>query len=220
MNGIVLLGPDKAIEKQAAARKVPLRMGEMGEGTSPLPFGKTLFVASGTTVPWDLLPAAWHFLERWDAAVPLWRYGVNAGDVGSKEERHRTQAIVRDLRVLLHSVELLFVRDNEDGRALVEAYRRELADSQERRLAFLRAVYQVKPRLCVLPRSWLADVDQRSKQDARAPAVVRRRMGTAPALVKVEVMPGRYVRCRAGDEDRVRERFEKLGRPRHERERR
>lgn len=201
--GIVLTGPDKAIEAQAKAHKLPVTVGEIA---SPLPYGKTLFVAPGTTVPWDLLPAAWHFLERWDCAVPLWRYGVVAADVGTKAERKRTQAVVRDLRVLLHSVELLFVRDNEHGRALVEACREEMADSQESRLAFLRALYRVKPRCCVLPRSWLAEVDARSKQDARA------RLGQPPRrtgpLVAVEVSPGRWVKCHQGDEEAVLAQFE------------
>lgn len=200
--GLVLSGPDKTIEAKAKGRKLGVTIdAEMG-----LAYDKTLFVEPRTEVPWDLLPAAWHFLERWDAAVPLWRYGVNAADVGSKAERKRTQAIVRDLRVLLHSVELLFVRDNADGRALMTAYLEELGrtefgeGSNEKRLAFLRAFYRVKPRLCVLPRSWLAQIYQRSKMDARARQGMRR---TAPRLVTVEIGPGRFVQCRQGDEAKV-----------------
>ena len=58
--------------------------------------------------------------------MPLWRYGKTAQSVGTKAERKRTRAVIRDLRVLLHSVELLFVRANEPGRALMDAYRQEL----------------------------------------------------------------------------------------------
>lgn len=213
--GVVLSGPDKTISREARRHKLPVTVG--GE-TPPLPYGKTLFVAPGTRVPWDLLPAAWHFLERWDCAVPLWRYGVNASDVGSKAERKRTVAVVHDLRQLLHSVELLFVRNNAAGQALVEAYREELEGSQEQRLAFLRALHRVKPRCCVLPTTWLAEVHERSKQDARA--VVGRTSRTAPRpgakLVKVEVLPGRFVKCREGDEEMVKQRFERLGKRRNE----
>ena len=81
-HGIVLLGSDKNIKAQARRRRIPLATGELGA----LPHDKTLFVEPGTTVPWDLLPAAWHFLERWDAAVPLWRYGANADQVGSQKD--------------------------------------------------------------------------------------------------------------------------------------
>ena len=221
--GIVLLGADKTIQAQAKRAKLPVTIGELG----PPPFEKTLFVAPGTEVPWDLLPAAWHFLERWDAAVPLWRYGVNAEDVGTPSERKRTEKIVRDLRVLLHSHELLFVRDNEAGRALMAAFVEEAgeageqgsrgAEGREMRLAFLRALYRVKPRLCVLPRSWLAAVQERSRQDARARegkgTIKRRKAKTrteryrgrarGKTLVAVEVAPGVSVQCHKGDEEQV-----------------
>ena len=100
--GIVLLSADPAIEARAKAGKLPAIV----DPEMPLAFDKTLFV-DGVGVPWDLLPAAWHFLERWDAAVPL-HYGENACDVGTPGERKRTQAVVRDLRVLLYAHELLF----------------------------------------------------------------------------------------------------------------
>lgn len=199
--GLVLTGNDRGIRRRAKGKGLSVvHDPEMG-----LAFDKTLFVAPGTEVPWDLLPAAWHFLERWDAAVPLWRYGMNAADVGSKAERERTEEVVRDLRVLLHAVELLFVRDNDDGRALLEAYHEEMEDSKERRLAFLRALYRTKPRLCVLPRSWLAKIFERSKLDARATRGKYKGVRhTGPKLVTVEIAPGRFVKCNPGDEEQVR----------------
>lgn len=202
--GIVLTGPDAAIEGKAKSGKLEVVV----DPERPLAYDKTMFVEPGTRVPWDLLPAAWHFLERWDAAVPLWRYGVTAADVGMPEERKRTQADVRDLRVLLHAVELLFVRDNEDGRALMDAYRAELADADgnpcEKRLAFLRAMYRAKPRVCVLPRSWVAEVAERSAQDSRTAMSLRKRK---TPLVAVEIGPGHYVQCHIGDEEKVRAMF-------------
>lgn len=198
--GIVLIAKDKTIEAKARSAELPLIV----DPSLPLAFGKTLFTQPGTGVPWDLMPAAWHFLERWDAAVPLWRYGKTARNVGTKEERKQTVAVIRDLRVLLHSVELLFVRANEPGRALMDAYRQELDAGGDKRLAFLRAYYQVKPRLCVLPRSWLAEVAQRARKDKIAMRSVRRKK---TPLVEIELAPGRFVKCHVGDEARVREQF-------------
>jgi len=225
--GIVLLGEDKAIRQRAKAAKLAVTV----DAAMPLAYDKTLFMTPGTRVPWDLLPAAWHFLERWDAAVPLWRYGVLAADVGTKEERKRTEAIVRDLRVLLHSYELLFVRDNELGRALLRTWEAEKDGDSEPRLAFLRAVYQVKPRLCVLPRTWLAclqegrqaEATQRGtclRRQARAAAMARStKQGTPrrPArgqhtprgtMIRLEVTPGRFVRCNSEDVEKVKEMYE------------
>lgn len=202
--GIVLSGEDKAIQARAKQGKLPVTV----DAGMPLAYEKTLFVTPGARVPWELLPAAWHFLERWDAALPLWRYGTNASDVGTPSERKRTQKVIRDLRVLLHAVELLFVRDNDAGRALVAAFNEERADGGEARLAFLRAFYRVKPRLCVLPRSWLAEVQQ-----FKAP----KRFKQPSRLVQVEIGPGRFVRCRPENVEQVREQFAKMTRRRRAR---
>ena len=197
--GIVLSAPDATIEAKAKNLKLPVTI----DPALPLAYEKVLFVEPGTAVPWDLLPAAWHFLERWDAAVPLWRYGTNASEVGTSEERKRTKAIVRDLRVPLHACELLFVRRNEAGQALMDAFGEEMTNSPERRLAFLRAYYRVKPRCCVLPRSWLAEA---SKQTAALFAPSRKRP-KGSRLVQVEVAPGQFVKCRPGDEEKVVEQY-------------
>src|SRR4030067_65535 len=160
MSGILLLGRDDVIESRARGHKVPLE-----HGSSPaLPFDKTLITSPGIRVPWDLLPVAWGLLDHWDAAVPLWRYDITAEGLGTTNERQATQAIIRDLRVLLHSYELLFVRCNEAGRALVETWVQEYAEGGEKRLALLRALYIVKPRACVLPTSWLANIRTDSAQ--------------------------------------------------------
>lgn len=199
--GILLRGEDDVIESRA--RRAGLEVAVSGEPDTP--FGQTLIVDPGTSVPWDLLPAAWRLIERWDAAVPMWHYGVLARDVGEAADREATRAVVRELRVLLHAVELLFVQQSDDGCALVATWRAELAAGGDRRLAFLRAMYRVKPRLCVLPVTWLADVRQASAQalhrgGARSP-------NAGNPLVTVELQPGRFVKCHRGDEDRVREQF-------------
>lgn len=198
--GIVLRGEDELISGRAKAAGL---QAEVSDGFY-VPFEKTLFVEAGTRVPWDLLPAAWHFLERWDAAVPLYAYGTLAQDVGTSEERKITRAIVPDLRVMLHSVELLFVRQNDAGQELTAAWKEELQRGDDKRLAFLRAVYQVKPRLCALPVTWLAEVRQKSQQWLNGPV---RPINAGKPLVRVELEPGRYVKCHEGDEARVREHF-------------
>ncbi len=197
--GLVLPAEDKTIEAQARAHKLPVTV----DAGLAFVYDKTLFVEPGTRVPWDLLPAAWHFLERWDAAVPLWRYGTNASGMGTAEERTRTKAIIRDLRVPLHACELLFARKNEAGQALIAAWQEESAGGGEKRLAFLRALYRVKPRCCVLPRSWLAEVGEQAASAAR---LTMRRSKAGP-LIRVEISPGRFVQCRPEDEEKVRQQF-------------
>lgn len=203
--GILIFGEnDPAISSRAKSKKLGVTVAE--EYT--LPFEKTLIVESGTRIPWDLLPAAWNFLDRWDCAVPLWRYGVTAEDLGSSAEQELTRSIVRDLRVLNYSYELLFMRRNKTSEELLETWGKELERGPEKRLAFLRAFYQVKPRLCVLPVSWLAEV-RAYKETSQAANRYRRGRRAArknpQKLVKVKVGPNRFVKCAPGDEERVRQ---------------
>lgn len=206
-------GHDEVIESRARGAGLKVIVRENGLKIYEIPFEKTLFVEAGTRVPFDLLPAAWHFLDKWDAAIPLWRYGVTAADVGTDEERKLTQEIVRDLRVLLHATELLFVRRNGAGQTLMKAWQEECVrggprgDGGDKRLAFLRALYSVKPRLCALPTTWLIEARQHRGQSWRRGRV--RSPNAGKALVTVELAPGRFVKVHAGDEERVMAQFER-----------
>lgn len=197
--GILVVGdPDPAVRSKAEKFQLAL---EISQGYS-IPFDKTLILTAGTRVPWDLLPAAWAFLDRWDAALPLWRYGVTAADLGNAAERKITQAIIRDLRVLVYSHELLFVRKNEPGLQLIERWISELERGPDPRLAFLRAYYLVKPRLCTLPISWLASVRAASAAALRTRHPRLQNLKKS-SLVRVEISPGRFVKVHRDDVERV-----------------
>ena len=193
-------------------------------------YDKALFVAAGMQIPWHLVEYGLHFIERWDAAAPLWRYGILAKDVGSEGERKATEQIVRDLRVPLYACELLFVKGSEAGRQLVATWEEERArpfgvpqgKGSEPRLAFLRALYRVKPIFCALPRSWMGkSFSWRASvwQPPRGQSALRprgRSLAAAAAgvpqdkqLVRVQIAPGVYVRCYPGHEQEV---VDRLGR--------
>lgn len=200
--GILTMGRNVKISARARRLGLQLRQGRKWEPA----WDRTLFVSGEYQVPWDLLTSGFHFLRRWDAAAPLWRYGVLAIDVGTKAERERTGKLTLDLRILLYEPGLLFVRSSKAGLALLETWRAECKKGKDERLAFLRALHIVKPKFCALPRSWLAEEAQRARQDARTEKNAR---DTLKPLVRVEISPGRFVKCRAGDEEKVRERFER-----------
>jgi len=132
---------------------------------------------------------------------------VLAQDVGTPAERKRTAKLTLDLRIPLYEPGLLFIRSSEAGLALLETWRAECQRGDDERLAFLRALHIVKPKFCALPRSWLAEEAQRAKQDARTEKNVR---NTLKPLVRVEIAPGRFAKCHAGDEEKVKEHFASL----------
>jgi hypothetical protein len=194
VNGIVLHAPDETIERQARKAGVPVTVTPDGS-----PYERTLYVEPGVAVPWTLVDAGFRALDKWDAAAPLG--GVLAADIGTQAERERTAAIVRDLRVPVYACELLFARSGE----LVIAWRRECDDGGHPRLAFLRALYQVKPLFLALPRTWI-------EGQAPAPAQTERprRAKGCVNLVRLEIAPGRYVSCRPDELETYRERFARL----------
>ena len=166
-----------------------------------LPGERTAFVSPGVEVPWGLLGAGFGFLERWDAAAPLWRYGVLAQDAGTAAEREHTQLLTLDLRVPLYEPGLLFLRRSEAAQSLLNVWRAECAEGADERLAFLRALCQVKPLFLALPRSWL-----RERTGGAEPG---RRQEPRPmtSLVHVEIAPGRSVCCRPEEVEKYRQMF-------------
>ena len=195
--GIVLQVDDGRIRQQAAAPAA-----SEGQAGYDLPWERTLFLDSQVgRVSWAYCRGALISLARWRAAAPVWSYETLASDAAAGASGDGPGAD-RDLRVPLYEVGLLFVRRCEAGEQLLEAWDQERAGGHGQ-LAFLRALYEVKPLFLALPRSWLA-------ASARATTAPRRVVGdqTLPnGLVRVKVGPARYVRCRPGEEDMIRQRY-------------
>jgi hypothetical protein len=205
MRGLLIREPNKGIEAKAKG----LGLGVTISAEWAIPYAHTLIV-SGGALPWGLIGAGLHFLERWDVAAPLWRYGVLAQDLGTPAERQRTAVVCRDLRIPVYAPELLFVRQSEAGEEFLRVWRAECALGDER-LAFLRALCLVKPLFCALPCNWLADGQvqaQPHREHARA-------TGRTSGLISVEIRPGVSVKCFPGEEDKVRRKLQhKIGRRR------
>ena len=199
---IVIRTEDKTVRSRAKRAGIKVAVTDSWEVTEP-----TLFATS--TIPFDLIGAGFHFLERWDAAAPLWRYGKIAADIGTSAERKWTKKITRDLRLLVYAPELLFVRDSTAGRKLVEAWRVECAHGDER-LAFIRALYMIKPIFCALPLSWLSEVRKHGKGAAGARATRTHTVSAGQGLVLVQVGPNQHVKCKPGQEDAIKKRFLKM----------
>ena len=156
-------------EPQTRQRALASRLGVSVSDDWTLLWPRTLFVAEGAIVPWDLVGAGLELLARWDLAAPLAPDAKLAQDLGTPDDRDRTRALVGDLRMPTYAPDLLFVRDSDAGRACLERWRIE-CDGSDERLAFQRALSAVKPRFCALPRIWLAAQAERDAIDRRSGA--------------------------------------------------
>lgn len=122
--------------------------------TPSLPFTETLIWRPDAELRLDLLITGFNLLKKWQMAVPLYDYTTLAAHVGTQTERDATQAVIRDLRVPLRDTRVLFVRRCQDTRHLMQVWAGVLRTCPEERLAFMQALYAVKPLVCDLPATW------------------------------------------------------------------
>lgn len=234
-NVLILRGSDEMIEAQAKRYKLPVVRidGETDMPMAEVSFDRAIVVKPGIDIPWDLVPNGMHFVRRWDAACPLWRYNVTAQQIGTAEERKATEKLTLDLRRPVYACELLFVRGSEEGRELLRVWAEEIerfgdsATADTERLAFLRALDRIKPRLCTLPAEWIGAQRKRREAYRRHQGAIDRPIarsrraakGAGPTgLVRVEVGPGRYVQCRPENVERVKADYARRQMGRRERE--
>lgn len=148
--GVVLVGENETAHAQ---------MGQMGLdvklSTIPvLPFNRTLLIRGRVDLRTRLFPVGFNLLDRWQIVAPLLSYDTLAAHLGKEWDRERTKRVIRDLRVPVYDVRLLFVRKCADTQALLQCWQNECRDDAEPHLAFMRALYQIKPQLCALPTTW------------------------------------------------------------------
>ena len=139
----------------------PIRVGP--HQPEVLPWDRTLLWDPSAPLKVELLPAGFHFLERWSVVAPLWDYDQLARDLGSPADRARTEAVIHDLRVPVYETRALFVRRCEETAALLAQWAAELTQGGDERLAFQRAVYRVKPLILAVPMTWIQGRDVRGK---------------------------------------------------------
>jgi len=112
---------------------------------------RTLFWDTAYNLRAELLPVGFYRLRNWQVVAPLYSYQRLARDLGTPDDRAKTEAVIHDLRVPVYDVRCLFIRRCSETEELLRLWQAETGD---RLLAFMRALYQVKPILCALPLTW------------------------------------------------------------------
>jgi hypothetical protein len=148
----VLVGGDLGL----AQALIKQRFGSIPvESGFSLEYPRTLLWNTAVKLRLDLLPVGYHRLTAgWQIAAPLLSYGVLARDIGNDEDRLRTQEVIRDLRVPVYETGLIYIRRCPDTERLMAAWQDERDGGGDDRLAFMRALYRVKPTINALPTTW------------------------------------------------------------------
>jgi hypothetical protein len=119
-----------------------------------LRFERALFWSHEQNINAKIIPVGLGFLEKWEIVLPLFSYAVLAAQWGNEDERARTKAIIRDLRVPMYCTGLMFVRRCENTERLMGEWAKQRQDGDTDELSFLRALYLVKPLVLALPVTW------------------------------------------------------------------
>jgi hypothetical protein len=150
--GVVIRAPSvEPYQAQFSLTKLDLLL---SVGEPCLAFQKTLIWEPGLLLRVELIGAGFGMLDTWEVAAPLYSYDELAVHIGTDEERARTQAVVRDLRIPLYDTRLIFARNCENAKRLFDAWTNEREGSTDERHAFMRAFYKVKPLMLALPATW------------------------------------------------------------------
>ncbi len=140
--GIMAFGPLKDPPKVGVAVST--------EALWELRWGKTCFWDTHAKVNAAFFVYGFGMVERWEMAVPLWDYRHLASDEDNQDEKADTARVIRDLRVPLYDTRLIFARRCDATKRLFELWEHEGTG----KLAFLRALYRVKPLILALPCTW------------------------------------------------------------------
>lgn len=148
--GVVVLNGDlegaRGALQQAGLRDLPVAAGNYQTSL----YLRTLFWDTAAPLRPDLIYVGLSRLGNgWQMAAPLLPYELLAANVGTPAERAQTAAVIHDLRVPLYDPRVVFA--NAAGRAVLSA----METTGDRRLALLRAIYQAKPIICALPKTWV-----------------------------------------------------------------
>ena len=119
--------------------------------SNALPYPRTLIWNPALKIRHELLGVGFRLLDKWQIAAPLLSYDTLACHVADEANRERTQAVIRDLRVPVYDTRLMFVRRCAETVELIDRW---LSDDRDETMAFLRALYVVKPMICALPTTW------------------------------------------------------------------
>lgn len=170
-------------------------------------FDQNVVVRAGARPSWEFVSHGLSYLDRWDMAVPLASYEAMVCDLPGVGEQDRAE--LHDLRVPYFDCELVFARQGKAAEVLAQ-WANLMGEGVEVHLAFVRALYTVKPLVVALPPSWLDKPAMGVV--ARVPSAVRTRPSAVSGMVEVEIGPKRYVRCYPEEAAAMFERYKPKGR--------
>lgn len=186
------------------------------------PFERSLYVDADTVFQSSPEPA-FKLLDRWDFIVAETETRSLIDTVAGPSESRDTAEWLGTPHILYHNSGMLFWRKNKATSRLFDLWSEEWQRFQnwDEQVALLRALLRSDVLFLNVPFTWNCREGKKAfflhhqfgtqivrQYRGRSTASWGRWQQQAQQLVRVEVSPGRFVRCRAGEEEQVMKRFE------------
>lgn len=123
---------------------------EVATGAARLPWLRTLVIDPEVALQESQILAGLGLLDPWQVVAPLKPYNLLAQNVGDEAEQEKTRAVLPDLRVPVYDHRCVFMRRCPESEELLGRWQEQGGGI----LAFLRALYTVKPLVLALPATW------------------------------------------------------------------
>jgi hypothetical protein len=195
------------------------------------PFEQTLYVDAETE--FKISPGlGFDLLEKWDfviAEAELRSLATTFPD--NRTEADRTAAWIKTPHILYHNSGMLFWRKNDATAHLFDLWASEWLKFKgwDEQVALLRALLQSEAMFLNVPYTWncrgpkgayllyhrFASQAARKYRLGRVYKGQPAAMPMASPLKRVEISPGRFVKCHAGDEERVKAHYQQMLASRH-----
>lgn len=149
-SGIVFTSENEALQKRLESLTYNVLLSE-----PHLHYSETLILNPECDIRIELIPTGFNLLRKWQLAIPLLSYEKLAVHIGTDEERAETLEVIKDLRVPIKNVDIIFAQRCEETEALIEMWQNDVTEGKNKYLSFLRAFYIIKPICCDLPTNWV-----------------------------------------------------------------
>jgi hypothetical protein len=186
------------------------------------PWDQTLYVDADSAFVSSPMPGFELLDLGWDMAIACHKKEVAAEQWANCNERQASAKIIGSPLVLYHNSGMIFWRKNERTDELFDLWYEEWMKYQhwDEQIALLRALFRSKVAYMNLPLSWNSNIRKEAfilhhwfgEGYARTELKRKKTISTTPhrrdprPMVRVEIAPGRWVRCYKGDEEIVKER--------------
>lgn len=155
-SGMVVIGNTLTTNQQQQIQQTIPHLEIIQSDTIDIPFSETLIYNTKLKkLRVELLPIGFKWLKSFQVILPLFDYELLAIHCGNSDDQLKAKEIIKELRVPVYDTNLIFIRRCDETKELISRWQQYKQEFTDEKLAFLCALYEIKPLHLALPNTWL-----------------------------------------------------------------